>query len=151
MDEPQIEQDSVRIPTSLNDEDAFFQLAELQLSLRQLLTIFSFAALWFMFAKILSDELGVMLGWSMALFSPLILAGFILAFVKRNEKGDGFSLFGSGVTIEEYLSDLLAYKIDAKNYSINEPRDIEETYANASIGEFSDLDDDDDFYTGGIY
>jgi hypothetical protein len=150
MDEPQIQQQAVRIPTSLNDEDSFVQVAELNLSLRQILTVGLFSGLWFMLAKILAGFLGMGMFWTLLLFSPIVFLGFFLAFIKRStETGKKFILLGSGVPVEDWLADMIRYRILPKNYTLTKPRDLDATYENAAWAEIEEQENEDDFYMGG--
>lgn len=146
MEESSIQMESVVIPTSLNSEDSVFQMAELQFSMRQILTVLAMSGLWFMFGKMLADGIGMGLGWALILFSPILFAGLFLAFVKRTMVGESrFALFdSSAVPVEEWLSDWISYRISEKRYSLIEPRDM----SMFSLDELPDLEDDSDEYAG---
>lgn len=148
MDEVQIQQQAVRIPSSLNDEPPIVQVAEIQVSMRQLLTVGISLATWFMFSRILSDVIGLGLGWALMLFGWVLVGGLFLAFVKRDTQKNRFSFFGAGFPVEEWLADKLSYQMGEKDFTLIEPGKVNEAYRDAEEAELAALDDDDDFYVG---
>lgn len=125
-----------RIPAELNDEDAFFSVGEIKFSLRQVLTLLLAAGGWYLIGGSLFGVLIHSRLLGLLLFSPLLVAGALLAFARKN-----------GVTYEEWLSSLLLFRLESRRYSIvgqrrgREQEDVDEAPPAEVDWEFDEEDD----------
>jgi PrgI family protein len=83
----------VKVPTSLNEEDPFLSMAEIKLSLRQLLTILLTGLAWMLLTQLTQFLLPVNAIFAAIIWSWTIFAGLFLTFWKKD-----------GRPYEEYLS-----------------------------------------------
>lgn len=109
MEEPR-EAPRTKLPTDLDAEQPFLSLAEVKLSLRQMLTIVGAFALWLTFFKVTTWILpvsGILAG---LLWSWIIIAGFFFALVPKD-----------GVPYEEYLGRKVAFLMSERHYILKDP------------------------------
>jgi len=111
----------VRIPTSLNEEDAFLQVGPISLSLRQMITLLASLALWYVVGKFIGGIIGSMTV-AMLLGLPIPALGVLMSFKKV-----------AGRPYEEHLADRLAFRISEREYLLTEQR------SGASIEEDDDI------------
>lgn len=104
MDE-QPEPTRTKLPTELDVEQPFLAMAEVKLSLRQMLTMVSAMAVWFLCLKITAWILPISGLFAGLIWSWLIIAGVFFALVQKD-----------GVPYEEYLARKVVFLISDRHY-----------------------------------
>jgi hypothetical protein len=120
--------EKTRIPTSLDEEDPFLKIAEISLSLRQLLTIILTAAVWMVLIQLTILIVPVTEIFAGIIWSWLLLGGLFLALVKKD-----------GRPYEEYLSHRVVYHISNKTFIQKDPN---AKYGSVEDADWEELDED---------
>jgi hypothetical protein len=130
-----------RLPTETDVEQPFFSIAELKLSLRQILTIALALMVWFMMLR-LTVFLGGLFAFTISpflagvLWSWIVVLGIFFAMYKKN-----------GMPYEEYLAQRIVFLISDRHFIFKDD-EIEETQ-DASEIDWDDFDDPYDIMRGG--
>jgi len=96
----------VRIPADLNEEDVFFSMGPIKMSIRQLLLVFGALIIWYLVANyILTAIVGITLIFSLIATIWIPAIGGCLAFVKV-----------SGRPIDIWIAEKLAFTFSARTY-----------------------------------
>jgi hypothetical protein len=100
-----------RLPTALDEEDPFLSLAEIKLSLRQMLTIMLGGFSWWIAEMLTSTILPISGLFSGLLWSWLVVAGIYMAIRKKD-----------GRPYEEYLSKKIVFLISDRHFILKDPK-----------------------------
>lgn len=109
-DDERSHDERTRIPMHVESEDPFLSVAELKVSLRQMLTLFMSLIPWWIAAKITVAFLPVGFMFAGILWSWVILGGVLLAFKKKD-----------GVPYEQYLSERIVFAISTRHFIARDP------------------------------
>ena len=108
-----------RLPTHLDKEDPFLQIAEIALSLRQVMTILFAALLWGMLCMVTKMVFGIFVELPTPLlwlaFSWVLFGGFFLALKSKDINGNGVKII-----YEEYLTKRLLFQMSPKKYVVKD-------------------------------
>lgn len=116
----------VRIPSDLNEEDVFFSLGPIKLSIRQLLLVIGSILIWYMVSQyLITGVFGLTMIFSLMTTCWIPLSGATLAFVRV-----------AGRPIDIWIAEKLAYTFGPRTYLM---RDVK-----AGRGVQADLDRDSD-------
>jgi len=103
--------DRVRIPADLNEEDVFFSLGPLKMSIRQLLLVFGSAMIWYLSARYFLGWIGLTLPFAMLATIWIPLIGFAFAFAKM-----------AGRPLDVWIAEKLAFVFGARTYVMRDPK-----------------------------
>jgi hypothetical protein len=118
--------DRVRIPADLNEEDVFFSLGPVKLSIRQLLLLMGSVLVWYLVGRyMISNVFGITLIFAMLVTVWIPGVGFAFAFVKV-----------AGRPLDVWIAEKLSFTFGARTYVMKDPA--------AGNGVDADLDQDDD-------
>jgi hypothetical protein len=118
-----------KLPTNLDDEDPFLSIAEIKLSLRQMLTILLGVLLWYFAIKVTQTLLPISSIFAGILWFWLIVAALFLALYKKD-----------GRPYEEYLTHRLMFLISDRHFILKDKRRKEDEASIDTI-DWDDLDD----------
>jgi hypothetical protein len=115
---PEMENESpvrTKLPTELDEEQPFLSIAEVKLSLRQMLTMVTGAMAWFFALSITSSIFSISEPFSGLLWSWILVCGFFFALAKKD-----------GLPYEEYLAQRIVFLISDRQFVLRdeEPTDI---------------------------
>lgn len=116
----------VRIPSDLNEEDVFFSLGPIKMSIRQLLLVIGGFVIWYMVANyFLTGLIGINIFFAMVATLWIPLIGLSLAFVKV-----------AGRPLDVWIAEKLAFTFGPRTYIMKDPK--------SGSGVEANLDSDDD-------
>jgi hypothetical protein len=136
-----------KLPRYLDDEDAFLQLAEIQLSLRQMMTIVLGAVAWWLAGMLTGAVVGMVvqlpqpLLWAM--YSWVILGALFLALKKKDVNRNGLK-----VPYEEYLTKRLLFNMAPNEWVV---KDARSDVGSIEDADWRDFEDDDTGGWGGSF
>jgi hypothetical protein len=104
-----------KLPTELDEEQPFLSIAEVKLSLRQMLTMVSGAALWFTALSITANIFSISQIFAGLVWSWILLGAFFFALAKKD-----------GLPYEEYLAQRIVFLISDRQFVLKdeEPNNI---------------------------
>lgn len=117
-----------RIPANLDEEDPFLSLAEIKLSLRQLLTVLFSGMFWLLLTQGTTWILPVNVVFAGLIWSWVIFGGLFLTIWKKD-----------GRPYEEYLSNKIVYRISDKYFIQKDPK---AKYGSVEDADWEEVDDD---------
>lgn len=129
------ERPQTRLPTHIEKEDPFLKIAEIDLSLRQMMTIIGAGMVWWLACWITGMVVGFVvvipeaLLWLM--YSWIIVGGFYLALKKVDLNGNGIKM-----TYEEYLTKKILFQTSPTQYVVKEKRE-----GSIEDADWTDVDD----------
>ena len=125
-----MDEGKTRIPANLNEEDPFLSLAELKLSLRQLLTIILSGMVWMLVTQGTTWILPVNSIFAGLIWSWILIGGLFLAIWKKD-----------GRPYEEHLSNKIVFFISDRHFIQKDPKAKDGSIEDA---DWEEVDDDDD-------
>lgn len=103
----------VRIPADLNEEDVFFSLGPIKLSIRQLTILGLTLVIWYLVsAKLVAGLLGINTAFAMIACSWILIGGLSLCFVKIGHR-----------PIDVWVGDKISFIMGARTFVMREDGD----------------------------
>ena len=100
----------VRIPADLNEEDVFFSMGPVKLSIRQLTILAVTIILWYVVsAKLVAGIIGINTVFAMIACSWILIAGLALCFVKIGHR-----------PIDVWIGDKISFIMGARTFVMRE-------------------------------
>lgn len=104
-------QQKTRLPANLDEEDPFLSIAEIKLSLRQMLTIMFSLMIWYAVGQATIMVLPISFFLASILWSWIIFAGLFFALFKKD-----------GRPYEEYLSQKMVFLVSERYFILKDSR-----------------------------
>lgn len=115
------------IPTFVDQEDPFFNKFGIKLSLRQLMMLIFTAFAWMMLADLIKTIFSFTFTFSLVVWSPVGLAGVIIAILRREE-----------MPLEKWLTLKLRHQIRPRQYVPHDRRSSSLRIEDADYHEFEE-------------
>lgn len=108
------EETSIRtkLPTELDEEQPFLSIAEVKLSLRQMLTLVIGFASWMTAAAVTGSILSISPVFAGLIWSWIVIVAIFFTFAKKD-----------GLTYEEYLAQRLVFLISDRKFVLKDDKD----------------------------
>lgn len=100
----------VRIPSDLNEEDVFFSLGPIKMSIRQLLILFGGAIVWYIVSEYFLGALGINMLFALIATVWIPLGALAFAFMKI-----------AGRPLDVWIAEKLAFTFGARTYVMKDP------------------------------
>lgn len=109
----------MRIPSDLNEEDVFFSLGPIKMSLRQLILIFATVIVWYLAGKYILGIFGINLLFGMIATLWIPAVGLSFAFVTV-----------AGRPLDIWIAEKLAFTFGARTYIMRDSKTSRGSEAN---------------------